>query len=251
MFNFRKEGFLAEQKDSDPLTFDAARKLFFLSFRYSQGSPYMQERIFEYLHWQNPHWRISAPLKPKLQESCLMLFKKYFDIGYHEKNPDQLVSQTPLHTEIYFEDNSGSELNRDVGVRGELSKFQDTMNTKKVINPIEELTLEIIRLDHKYLITNNGRPRNTPHDISSPQTDHYLSHICYYGYAKKNTGMPEYNKMFADIIKYVNSNPHSLQLRKGDAYDEDKCEPTYIEKLRKVVDLYTSTHPGFSELFVA
>lgn len=212
-----------DKEDVEYIDNEKAKKLLFLSYRFSQGKSELQYNIFEYLHDIRPRWRIGEKELPELQKALEETIQKYFgkskDILLHPSSPmrDTVVIQESIKTEV--------------------KEFAEILNDKKEkINREEILSRIITRMiqgDSIFLSQKEGRERRaTEGRKKSEHTDPWLSHLVYYGIQGHETGAEEYNQMFRDVRERI----MPILLGEVSKYTNEK-------DLFKIVEKYKEKHP--------
>lgn len=226
------------EKQDEPLTAEKATKLFFLSYRFSQGDIISQKSIFRYLKATHPAWHIDNTLRDELEKKAKPIFIKYLRSAeraprhvqasgepLEEENIEKSVENESAMMQHVF---SGEE-------EGEATEFTADEKSAEQIKKkaIREVATNIILRDWKYLEKNKGRSRPHTSDAQGRETtplyDPFLSHLCYYGIEGRSAGMPEYDAMFQDVVTYL----------KGEFKDDpDKSLKDIKEKLDFVITAY-------------
>ena len=189
------------QKTDIPL--DKAKRLFFKSFRFSQGFPALQHTIFDYFHLIRPEWQMSDWIREQVDVEVREPIYRFLTAktAIHPKEKD-LISGLPLDLskdldKAYFDFNFNENIDR--GLKG----MQRTFNGLGFPVELWMLTLFVVQRDFKFLYSWNGRPRDLDGKSGtySPSADPMLSHICYYGFEGNSTGEDEFDQMFKDLGK--------------------------------------------------
>lgn len=183
-------------------------RLFFLSYKFSQGNVRIQKYIFEYLKTKHLNWRFSEELKEALITNLFDTFQRF--AGNSKVHEEQNIEET------------------DQSLRDEVNYLSHVFNKDlENKNLIKILTDSVVELDYKYLIRRGGRPRSESHGLT-PATDPFLSHLIYYGFLGHNTGAEEYNGMFREITDYI---------RFGNLSEED------LNRLKEIIFVWNEKHP--------
>ena len=155
----------------------------------SQGSPYLQKRLFQYLHNTNPHWKISDDQKKDLKESVKRKAKVLQDSGVH-----QYMESLETETDIT------------------LNEMQEIF-AGRYFNPtatdliLYEIAHVILVADNHHLKENGGRIRKS--EVSNKRKDSFwlkadLRHFDYFILEKHQTGVAEFDQMFEGIRNLKN-----------------------------------------------
>lgn len=222
-----------EKVPDEQLTLKKAQTLFFLSYRFSQGSVNLQHTIFEYLHSLHPKWIISDELKEQLRIEVVP------SIESHIRQDVKRI----LHRQAGA---VNSNVLRDLG------KMQEIFNRENTNPPsMLDIAKNIIDRDFRYLCEKDGRPRSPlgrlrdplPKDATyNPQSDPLLSHICYYGLEENSTKVEEYDRMFRDVRKVILPTRQISRFFIFKSIDKRKKE-MYFSNLDAVINQYAKTHP--------
>jgi len=203
---------------SQELTTAKAIKLFFLSFRLSQGDGDLQDMIFKYLHFLHPEWSMPEEFREQLKIESASPFKKYLSGSNGTKVLH--VSREPSAI--------------DATIDNELSSMQVNLNRKNKRKPsVYSIANEIMEKDFEYLCNRNGRERNSSITYN-PAQDPFLSHICFFALEGHSTGAEEYDQMFREVKVVV------LRLSKGHKVASRFMS---VERLKAVINKYAQTHP--------
>lgn len=240
----------SEQEDNEELMPERAFQIFFLSFRFSQGSNSLQQHIWSYLHATNPQWRITEEMEQFMKEKSPPVFEKFL-WGKEMLHPT--LSRSTLQWGESWSgligERSPKELDFKSFLRGKIEEMRDIFNTdvnltKQSKKKLVELILEgIIKRDHKFLDRHRrdsvGRPRSRNTENYTIQTDPFLSHICYYAVEQHSTGSPEYDQMFQDVRSALRS---VVRLKKHFLGD-DKLVESFKWDLAHTIHIYQTHHP--------
>lgn len=199
-----------------PLTVEYARKVLFLSYRYSQQNTRLQQRLFRYLHKIRPEWRIpNEDFKKELQSTAL----KQFSTFVIPKNGLQLH---PLRGRHEPKENTIDEADIASSIEAEISSMENVLNDIPPSNPdssyglewslglhlkstqelIPNIVTDMLSRDGYYLLAEGGRDRAGIKNYS-PQSDRWSSHVIDYALKRNPAGLPEYNKLFSDVRAYI------------------------------------------------
>lgn len=209
-----------EGKDK-PLTPEYAARLFFLSFRFSQGNTELQEMILDYIHFLHPQWRIDDQVRKEIEAKVAPAIKRYL-----------LQEPRKFHIEAVSENGKDNiEEAIEEQVRYFLEIFQKSLGEDQWLNKEEllrEVASEILSRDLHFL--EQGRKRDNTNRIT-PATDKFLSHLCYYGFLGHSSGAEEYDQMFKDISSYFSEIKTSQE------------NVPQVEDVRRVIKRWNETHP--------
>lgn len=236
------------EAEPKPLTAEYAARLFFWSFRISQGNQELQEEIFVYLHHLRPHWRIDDPIKEEFKRIAEAQVTKFLNTTKGEATL-HMVFDNPVSETL----NDGLFMwHLMIGI---LNEEDEPANVK-----LSDITDGILDKDLQYLIE-RGRPRSTSEETpaipsSLPSRDPFLSHFYYYGLEQHRTGLPEYDQLFRDVVNYAldwrkkfpepNNWRNKFQEQGSTLLGMYKKSGglnfTLNQKLNAVVELYKETH---------
>lgn len=219
---------------------DKAKRLFFQSFRFSQGQPLIQHIIFDYLHLVRPEWEMSDSLRQQVEAEVRQPIFRF------------ITAKTTMHRKIDFfglpldldkgPDKAFFDLHFNDNIESNLKKMQQAFNMTWPFDMLN-LTRLIIQKDFKFLYARNGRPRDSDGKtgVYRPSLDPMLSHICYYGFEGNSTGEEEFDQMFKDVGKTA------LDILQGTLVVPEFMEPILNPKTKdeliKVVNKYAEAHP--------
>ncbi len=220
---------IVESQEPKPLIPTYAALVFFHSFRHSQGMPALQEGIFHYLKYANPHWTMSPEQKVEMQT----IAKRKIENHLFGKNGQP--KQKYIHTQL-----TPTKSNEEIL---EMSKkMQQAFNNGKGYSH-NQLIMSIIEMmterDAKFLfgggIPNAGNQVERErfiHESTNPLLDKNLSFLCYYGLAGNTTGIVEIDEMYKDLTSYLRTQGTSGLSRETDA------------QFDAVTRFYNNTHPN-------
>lgn len=159
------------------------------SYFLSQGSPYLQKRLFQYLHNTNPGWKISDDQKKDLKESVKKKARILQDHGVHQYM-ESLDTETDITLKEMQEIFAGSY-------------FSPTA-TEYILKEVAHV---IIVADDHHLKELGGRVRTL--DVTNRQVDSFwhkadLSHFHYFVIEKHDLGIAEFDQMFESIRNLKN-----------------------------------------------
>lgn len=166
-------------------------RLFFESFRFSQGNPAAQERIFQYLSE-----RFGAKLSPELIDQGVSMAAPRI-IGFVSrgiKHASRGSSQSNLT--INNERNDWIQ-----------AQQQDETETSRY-DPLELLKL-VLERDNGY--ATRERPNRNGYTAKTSRSDSpHLSHFVFYGLLGEDTGCAEYNEMFSELVANLPEVPERI-----------------------------------------
>lgn len=220
-----------ETRPTEALTLQQAEKLFFLSFRFSQGYGSLHGSIFDYLHFLHPDWNITEEFRHQLIEAA----NKHFSNFLHNKT-------ISMHKKI----SNGYKDALEDAAENMQKRFNQQNDATPILPEMTSFVGWVVNRDYKYLVEPNreslryklGRPReNNPKPARyNPLTDPFLSHICWYGIEGNPTGAWEYDWMFANIKE------GALRILKIDQSDE--VTKRIKTRLVNIISKYHATHPN-------
>lgn len=214
------------------------RKILFLSYKFSQGNPGLQYEIFQYIHVLHPDWKMDNELKSKALEEIRRLAKQY--IPYSQSESEEVNPSGKLQHASKGSTDTITEKQIDDDVQSRIEEIQQALNERtpykdekdEIVRKITDITM---RMDHRYLSRPEGRTRGEiPKDRQTPQTDPFISFLCYYGLQGNLTGLEEFDAMFKDVSGVV--------LEDGLAPDP-VWHKTKLDKFHKIIGFYNEHHP--------
>lgn len=193
---------------------DHLRKLLFWSFFFSQGEPELQWDIFSYIHCLHPEWKITNTMREHIERLLCSQVGRFLT-----------RSNGSVHARIM---NADSKIQPEVSMRAR--QLQDVLNGLRIqkARVLIDLCRNLIGRDHEYLVETDGRPLREAVD-QNIYRDRYLSHLCHFGFHGRTTHVPEYDQMFADVMKELREQAEMGLHRRS--------------KLRKIVERYNHHHP--------
>jgi hypothetical protein len=178
-----KENPLSETEQSietQELSVEHASMLVFLSFRFSQGSVALQEKILTWIHYQYPNYKLSADNNVLVNKKVIEMSKNFIFKGpdrhtkQAEKNvplTDSLVEdQADSFTSLFFRKLQGTRLATSAEREDNMSFIVQLMASR----------------DLKFLTQNSRTP-----------------FLVNYGVNQKTTGVAEYDRMFQQIREFI------------------------------------------------
>jgi hypothetical protein len=229
-----------------PLTVSYARRVLFLSYRFSQQNRGLQRSIFRYLHTIRPEWKIpDKDFKVELADSAIKQFTNYVipkhDVQMHPVNGKHTqsgkrineqdvyvsVNQEVTSMEQVFNDIEPDNPNSSEGIEWQLG-----LHLRSAQQLLPSIVSRMLNSDYYFLVEEGGRDRaGIP--STTPQADPWSSYVIDYGIQKYPTGLAEYDQLFSDIRSYIVS-PE----RKTDRAWNDN--DAYI--LPELIDVYNKHH---------
>lgn len=165
-------------------------KLFFDSFRFSQGSPNLQGFIYRYLV-ENYGDKLSPELIADGAEIAKPKIARYVAGGGHIQqleSVDEPIDQE-CHAWQYALDSDSSQ-----------DKF----------DPHDMLATLLIRESY-FADWSDGRPRDAQKATETSRSDsRHLNQFVFYGLMGKDTGSPEYNAMFSQLVDELYDIPDNI-----------------------------------------
>lgn len=244
----------AQEQVSEPesseqaLTPEKALKLFFNSFRFSQGSNKALEGMFLYLHLSNPSWRITPEIREHLRVRGPEVFEKFL-VREEDKS---------LHKPFYPKELPLREIRDSIRseILSELHLFEGSFSTEPTPHVPEGIgrnalavliTKQLIEQDLRFLSLPGGRPRGAAlaENPATTSQDPYLSHICYYALQGHSTGIPEYDMLFSDIRDVIQRSfgrTEAGQLNNDDTRVSLQLSSEHLEMLQRVAAIYNAHH---------
>lgn len=205
------------------LTPEYAAHLLYHSFRHSQGSPNLQERIFNYVHFTRPEWRIAPKDKPTIRRLSGKLISKYLGEDNHKKG-------VMLHSPVKDYD---LDRNLDAGIDDMEKTFNGIHSFHREKGDlVSAITGDVIFHDLKFLELKTGRPR-IPGSSEKPAMDPWLSFIVHFGLNRNPTGVTEFDEMYGEVRKVLFDPPV-----------EERVYQDWSPSYQKVLEIYQEKHPG-------
>lgn len=214
--------------EADNLTEKRAKRLLFLSFKFSQGSKSLQLRLLEYLRAVHPDWRIDLELAQDILSTTVPAIQRYID-------PTVSSTARIRHVQKDTLDDVGNEGQ----TRGAINMMRGVFNDNHgdandgAEHVIPNIINGIMERDSYYLQV--GRPgRSDEAPTASGHDDQYLSQLCYYALGGHSTGDQDYDGMFQRIRAYI-----------GEARPEEFEQAVRLRysQLRWLVRTYNEHHP--------
>ncbi|OGN07389.1 MAG: hypothetical protein A3B86_01410 [Candidatus Yanofskybacteria bacterium RIFCSPHIGHO2_02_FULL_38_22b] len=203
-----------EEKESEqkPETPDIKHlsKLFFLSYKFSQGNGIDQKYIFQYIKTKHPDWKLTKDME-KVLTASLVRSVEYFTSN-KQLHQQEMSGERDIHASLESE---------VFNFAHQLEKEPESKNLIKI------LVESVVGSDYKFLISKGGRPRSES-DRPTSTSDSFLSHLIYYGFLGHKTGAEEYDDMFREITDHI---------RAGNLSGED------LNRLKEIVFVWNEKHP--------
>ncbi len=193
------------------LTPDYAARILFQSYKHSQGLSGLQRDIFRYIHTIHPTWYMDNEQRKKVEELSEDRIIKYRSSSLHSEADANDIKSVLVDMQSAL--NYGEDEGRG---RGSL---------------VKEVTRCIVERDYASLKLRNGRPRQLPNQ-NNPATDPWLSFLVYYGLNGNTTHLPELDRMYSDVEKFVTGEGLESLDKKTQA------------QFAVVMEIYKQKHPG-------
>jgi hypothetical protein len=173
----------------------AATKLLFLSFRHSQGSPEIQQWLFEYTRSAYgplplyEQWE--APIKQRLSQAItgFLQFAGQGDstAGYHKR-----VSRDFLTFEVFRAYES---------MQLALNRSEQPLAHERIVYM---LSVDLLKKEREYLLGERGRPRGAEQRAGeSLHRDSFFSYLRHYGLKHHPTGLVVFDRLYAEIDRLI------------------------------------------------
>ena len=138
---------IVKESNINQETKDKMAKLFFLSYRFSQGVPDLQKRIFVYLAYMHPKWTMSEAVLEEIRGISAPRIKSFL-----EAPKEVAVHETEELEKI---DNN---INEDLKNMADVFNMNyEELESRKDF--LDKLAGFIIARDYNFLVTLEGRPR--------------------------------------------------------------------------------------------
>lgn len=221
-----------ETKVDNP-TYKEARRLFFDSFRFSQGESELQDDIFVYLHDAHPDWQITPEITQRIREGLLPIMK------------DRVLIQNDAEAGPFHGSYKGDIEDFFEQFNLALSGFVRIVNTgelrhagplRRKVPVVDRISKLILKQDKQFLVKRQGRARIVEgNEVKyNPDSDPWLSQLIYYGFEGNSTGSPDFDQMFADVKNWY------LQNAVG---DRTRAGRKRVSALQQVANIYYTNHP--------
>jgi hypothetical protein len=209
------------EAETTPYTTQETTKLVFNSFRFSQGDPTLQGDIADYIAATEPG-RLTAEGLEASREVMQQLAPKYiYEAGVHttELDPDEVRVEVEAVYDSFA------------------AKVSQPKSAEALSEVVEQITIMAVDRDYSHLVRKDGRPeRVRGTDQTGPAAPH-VSHIMRYACEGQTTGMPEYDRMFADVAAKL----PGVWSRGEEFIDAE--EPSVGAALREVARVYWQHYP--------
>lgn len=228
-----------ESQEQEKYSPEYVGRLFFDSFRFSQGSPGVQKYIFQYLsrHFGD---RLTPELIQQGVEKATPRIEGFVSGGKHV---------------------TGVLNTADFTIRREKEKWIEVLNDEQAQVEIPDLLVSILKSDSSY----GRRIRQGDYAAKHSRSDApRLSQFVFYGLLGRTTGMPEYDAMFAELVDKLpdvpvsavekdGGNSYELSLIVGNhfaAYPDDLTQitPQGLAALQESLDADTLKGIGFDSV---
>lgn len=201
------------------LPLSLAKHLIFRTFLLAQGNAALQTRLFEYVALSQPNWRIAEETLNDLTFQVTVAFNRFFAQGWHQ--------QTRETTPRLVEEEVGE------AVLALQYALEHTLVERELL--LSELWVDIVRRDHFFLITKEGRPRSKfPPGAASPAAP-FFSHLCQYGFGQIPVGLAEFDHLFREIAQ-------ALQERTA-IFRRGMAQPDVPAQLTQVIAVHNLHYP--------
>lgn len=202
--------------------------VFFNTFYFSQGFPQLQREITGAIHTNHPEWQISVEAATQILNAVTSRIHGF--LTHAENAPHQRENSTVVHPDLGEKKIEVETTDRFTEFKGILNGDYDTRSPR--YGSIPAIAKAMIQQDFAFLSRENGRTRkNIP--TKSPQTDPWLSHMCYYVLEGNSTGIVEFDEVFAAVREFMLTS--SNRLFAGN-YELDA-------QYDKVLQIYQEKHP--------
>lgn len=196
------------------------RKILMATFQFSQGDEILQRTIFQYLKALHPDWELKEADESKLFDESVELARSRFNDPRHHYHVETKEHWSGLPSEVVtFKE----------GLRYARVYLNGTVKERSELIP--DIFRHIALKDWWFTVHKLGRgyiPDGTSH--YNPYKDPWRSDLCYFGFLGHTTGLPEFDQMFAEVVRY-------WQLH------SDKNKDADADMIRSVVDSFNSHHP--------
>ncbi len=209
---------------SSSLTIERAAKLFIASFEHSQGNQTAQWILFEQISQTHPEYALSEKDRSELIRRVT--------------KPIDNILQPNKHTNV------DSEKMKKV-LEKEIDNMIDCLSKKPKLPNIESFSIsdlleELIVQEYGFLCVKGGRPR---------EKDKYFSYICHYALEGNKTGIKEFDEIYEEIGKFIQSGEKlSILLLDTTLLNESQFslspEQLYHEFFKGIKDVYQAHYPA-------
>lgn len=224
------------------------------SFDFSQGSQYLQTKMFEYIHLTNPNLTLSeeelVEVKKKVHDDMM----ERFFLGKSAGTGAPIDSS---HSKDITLKTMKDALSKNVDLLHRIFTNNSKVSSGDEKQLLEEITTQIISLDNKYLSRTDGRPRKqTPNSSGHEHTNNFRSYLRYYAGEQKRIELPEFASLFravrGNFIERIDQGnltiDHTLGVLSPETTTVD-FDPSV--SLSSLVNRWEETHPGqkFMDVF--
>lgn len=213
---------IEQPAEPKPLSPGNLARIHFETFRFAQGSPELQQYITRYVHLAEGD-RITSEA---LEQSFVPAENRMTSFITH--------GEDKTHTASAIEKSIG-------GMSREMKRIRECWEGAQDDEPgdmpwiLENAVSGSIGSDHLFIIQRGGRPRAKRDETEQAQpAAKYLSQFVYYGLNHHSTGVPEFDKMFADMVDTLNT--------------DDYLRSNVDQQLREVIATHVSHYPEELEL---
>lgn len=219
------------EQELQNLTPERAKLLFFLSFRLSQGDQDLQYSIFEWIHRKHPSWRIVAK---NLEQDSVARNEHFLLTNPGTRHSATGTRRRDINPQIVRVTTS-SELSLMQLIFDKGRGIDLGLNHKDYALKLAGL---ILQEDAKRLLPIEGKPatgraRQGEYIPGKPETDPWSSQFVDYGMRKHAIGVPEYDEMFAEIIRAVED-----EIGRNKKWKESES----LKNLPAIIQSYNSHH---------
>jgi hypothetical protein len=212
-----------------------------ISFRVSEGSPDQQSRALRYVKGLHPDSKIDRDALFTIEAGARTLIYPLF---FPTESPPAdipkyaVAERTPLHTDRKDDGIMLTKKSINLEIWSTLEDmhkiFNDEPEDPKALIP--EISNELLRKDFKYLVyPGGGRPKAPAADEDrSFLHDPWGSFLVEFVMRGRNTGVPEFNEMFADVKSYIDK-----QRSEQTELWTDEMEP----KFAQIIESHNEHHP--------
>ena len=220
------------EMNPDELGENTAAQLLYLSFRFSQGSPFLQKKLFEFAVCQYPHWKpceFPDRVTDIASHRAWLLIKKKIRHTLNAQSGGALDAEA-VRSQMDLRRKDFDRVLSNVEFKRELENLKHLVST---------ITASIVKSDYSQLCEKDFvRPRNfADHRHLSPKDDPNGSHICDYALRGEETGLGIYN----DLFQRVRTCLFDLMHPSG---DYPKMDNFTLLRLGRVIEVYRKRHEG-------
>lgn len=181
-----------------------------ISFRVSEGSPDQQSRALRYAKGRHPDLRINRDALFAIEtDARKLIYPLFFPNGSPPADiPRYAVAErTPLHTDRKDDGTMLTKRSVDLEIWSTVEDmhtiFNDEPEDPEALIP--DISKGLFDKDFKFLVDpGGGRPKApTVDEDKSFLHDPWGSFLVEFVMRGRNTGVPEFNEMFADVKSYI------------------------------------------------